>query len=140
MPVGQLRWRPHRPRHVWSASRQLWWVKFLACWCCCLVFVHPELLIWAILLFFIPAVDEPALNDVSELDDRRDMLGLLALTLLVMIVLPAPGHLLGCCFSPRFHSSQTVIAMSQDLTQWIAEVRTLQRQLADTRRARPGSQ
>jgi membrane-associated protease RseP (regulator of RpoE activity) len=56
-----------------------------------LVFVHPELLIWAILLFFIPAVDEPALNDVSELDDRRDMLGLLALTLLVMIVLPAPG-------------------------------------------------
>jgi membrane-associated protease RseP (regulator of RpoE activity) len=56
-----------------------------------LVFVHPELLIWAILLFFIPAVDEPALNDVSELDDRRDMLGLFALTLLVMIVLPAPG-------------------------------------------------
>jgi membrane-associated protease RseP (regulator of RpoE activity) len=56
-----------------------------------LVFVHPELLIWAILLFFIPAVDEPALNDISELDDRRDMLGLLALTLLVMIVLPAPG-------------------------------------------------
>jgi membrane-associated protease RseP (regulator of RpoE activity) len=58
-----------------------------------LVFVHPELLIWAILLFFIPAVDEPALNDVSELDDRRDMLGLLALTLLVLIVLPAPGML-----------------------------------------------
>lgn len=56
-----------------------------------LVFIHPELLIWAILLFFIPAVDEPALNDVSELDDRRDMLGLIALTLLVMIVLPAPG-------------------------------------------------
>jgi membrane-associated protease RseP (regulator of RpoE activity) len=56
-----------------------------------LVFVHPELLIWAILLFFIPAVDEPALDDISELDDRRDMLGLLALTLLVMIVLPAPG-------------------------------------------------
>jgi membrane-associated protease RseP (regulator of RpoE activity) len=55
-----------------------------------LVFVHPELLLWAVLLFFIPAVDEPALNDVSELDDRRDMLGLLALTLLVMIVLPAP--------------------------------------------------
>ena len=56
-----------------------------------LVLVHPELLIWAVLLFFIPAVDEPALNDVSELDDRRDMLGLIALTLLVMIVLPAPG-------------------------------------------------
>lgn len=56
-----------------------------------LVAVHSELLLWAILLFFIPAVDEPALNDVSELDDRRDIAGLLALTILVMIVLPAPG-------------------------------------------------
>jgi membrane-associated protease RseP (regulator of RpoE activity) len=58
-----------------------------------LALVHPELMIWAILLFFIPAADQPALNDVSELDDRRDFLGLLALTLLVMIVLPAPGLL-----------------------------------------------
>jgi membrane-associated protease RseP (regulator of RpoE activity) len=63
-----------------------------------LVFVHPELLIWAILLFFIPAVDEPALNDVSELDNRRDLLGLVALTLLVMIVLPAPGMLVRVLF------------------------------------------
>ncbi|WOD40998.1 site-2 protease family protein [Nodosilinea sp. E11] len=58
-----------------------------------LALVHPELMVWAILLFFIPAADQPALNDVSELDDRRDFLGLLALTLLVMIVLPAPGIL-----------------------------------------------
>ncbi|WP_027268798.1 site-2 protease family protein [Leptolyngbya sp. PCC 6406] len=56
-----------------------------------LVVVHPELLIWAILLFFIPAVDEPALNDVSELDDRRDLWGLAALTILILIVLPAPN-------------------------------------------------
>ncbi|MBD0267735.1 MAG: site-2 protease family protein [Cyanobacteria bacterium Co-bin8] len=55
-----------------------------------LVAVHPELLLWAILLFFIPAVDEPALNDVSELDNRRDALGLATLALLVMIVLPLP--------------------------------------------------
>lgn len=58
-----------------------------------LALVHPDLMIWAILLFFIPAADQPALNDVSELDDRRDLLGLVALTLLVMIVLPAPGIL-----------------------------------------------
>ncbi len=58
-----------------------------------LALIHSELLLWAILLFFIPAADDPALNDVSELDDRRDMLGLLALTLLVMIVLPSPGML-----------------------------------------------
>lgn len=56
-----------------------------------LAFVHSELLIWAILLFFIPAVDQPALNDISELDSRRDLLGLIALTLLVLIVLPLPG-------------------------------------------------
>jgi membrane-associated protease RseP (regulator of RpoE activity) len=58
-----------------------------------LVVVHSELLLWAILLFFIPAVDEPALNDVSELDNRRDVLGLAALALLVMIVLPLPPML-----------------------------------------------
>ncbi|HEY9880169.1 MAG TPA: site-2 protease family protein [Leptolyngbyaceae cyanobacterium] len=58
-----------------------------------LVAVHSEFLLWAILLFFIPAVDEPALNDVSELDNRRDALGLAALALLVLIVLPAPPML-----------------------------------------------
>jgi membrane-associated protease RseP (regulator of RpoE activity) len=55
-----------------------------------LSFVQQELLLWAILLFFIPIVDEPALNDVSELDNGRDLLGLLALCLLVLIILPAP--------------------------------------------------
>ncbi|MDA0674202.1 MAG: site-2 protease family protein [Cyanobacteria bacterium] len=59
-----------------------------------LVLVHPELLIWAILLFFIPAVDEPALNDVSELDNRRDLWGLFALVVLVLIILPAPDVLM----------------------------------------------
>ena len=55
-----------------------------------LAFVHREFMLWAILLFFIPVVDEPALNDVSELNDQRDLWGLIALSLLVMIVLPAP--------------------------------------------------
>jgi membrane-associated protease RseP (regulator of RpoE activity) len=55
-----------------------------------LSFVQKEFFLWAILLFFIPSVDEPALNDVSELDNKRDFLGLLALTLLILIVLPAP--------------------------------------------------
>ncbi|MBD2461614.1 site-2 protease family protein [Oscillatoria sp. FACHB-1407] len=52
--------------------------------------VQQEFLLWAILLFFIPVVDEPALNDVSELDNKRDLWGLFALSLLVMIILPAP--------------------------------------------------
>lgn len=55
-----------------------------------LSFAQQEFLLLAILLFFIPVVDTPALNDVSELDNRRDLLGLLALTLLVVIILPAP--------------------------------------------------
>jgi membrane-associated protease RseP (regulator of RpoE activity) len=55
--------------------------------------VQPWLRFWAILLFFMPAFDEPALNDVSELDNRRDFLGLAALLLLLLIVLPAPQML-----------------------------------------------
>ncbi|MGP1374759.1 MAG: site-2 protease family protein [Almyronema sp.] len=63
-----------------------------------LALIHREFMLWAILLFFIPAVDEPALNDVSELNDQRDFWGLFALTLLVLIVLPAPEMLVRFLF------------------------------------------
>jgi membrane-associated protease RseP (regulator of RpoE activity) len=49
-----------------------------------------ELLFGAIILLFIPLIDEPALNDVTELDTRRDILGFLAMALLVLIVIPLP--------------------------------------------------
>ncbi len=52
--------------------------------------IQPGFLVWAIILFFMPIADEPALNDVSELDNGRDLLGLVALSLLVLIILPAP--------------------------------------------------
>ncbi|MEB3338717.1 MAG: site-2 protease family protein [Leptolyngbyaceae bacterium] len=55
--------------------------------------VQPELLIWAILLFFMPILNEPTLNDVSELDNQRDLWGLLVLGLLLVIILPAPRFL-----------------------------------------------
>ncbi|MGD1699752.1 site-2 protease family protein [Dapis sp. BLCC M229] len=55
-----------------------------------LAFINKEFLFLAIFLFLLPLADEPALNDVSELDDKRDFLGLLMLGLLVMILLPAP--------------------------------------------------
>jgi len=58
-----------------------------------LFLVQREFLVWAILLFFIPVVDEPALNDVSELDNKRDVWGLLALSLLLLIILPVPQSL-----------------------------------------------
>jgi len=56
---------------------------------------QPELLLWSLLLLFIPVVDEPALNDVSELDDRRDFLGFVALGMLLLILLPVPQVLQG---------------------------------------------
>ncbi|NEP55001.1 MAG: site-2 protease family protein, partial [Moorea sp. SIO3C2] len=58
-----------------------------------LAYIHRdqrEFWILAILFFFMPSVDEPALNDVSELDNQRDLWGIVALTLLTIIVLPAP--------------------------------------------------
>ncbi len=55
-----------------------------------LAFLEQGLMLWAIILFLTPLNDEPALNDVSELDNRRDFLGLLAIGLLLIILLPAP--------------------------------------------------
>ena len=57
-------------------------------------FLEQGLLLWAIILFLTPLNDEPALNDVSELDNRRDFLGLLAIGLLLIILLPAPKVLI----------------------------------------------
>ncbi|MDJ0509171.1 MAG: site-2 protease family protein [Crocosphaera sp.] len=56
-----------------------------------LAMIRPEFLIWAILLFIMPIADQPALNDVTELDDKRDIIGLGSLTLLLLILLPLPG-------------------------------------------------
>lgn len=55
-----------------------------------LSFIQAEYFVWAIILLLIPLIDEPALNDVTELDNKRDILGLLSMALLVIIVLPLP--------------------------------------------------
>jgi len=60
-----------------------------------LAFLERDLLLWAIILLFMPVADEPALNDVSELDNWRDLWGFLTLVLLVSIVLPPPGAITG---------------------------------------------
>lgn len=52
--------------------------------------VREEFLMWAIILLFMPLIDEPALNDVTELDNKRDIGGLLAMALLIVIILPLP--------------------------------------------------
>jgi hypothetical protein len=58
-----------------------------------LSFIQQHLVVWTILLLLLPVVDEPALNDVSELDNRRDLWGLLALGVLLLIILPVPDFL-----------------------------------------------
>ena len=56
-----------------------------------MAFIHSEFLFFAIFLLLMPASDRPALNNVTELDNKRDFLGLLSLTLLIAILLPVPG-------------------------------------------------
>lgn len=58
-----------------------------------LALVQPGIWLWVIILFFMPVFDEPALNDVTELDNGRDLWGILALVLLVLIILPAPSFI-----------------------------------------------
>jgi membrane-associated protease RseP (regulator of RpoE activity) len=57
-------------------------------------FAHTDLLFLAIAISLVPAIDEPALNDVSELNSWRDGLGIFMLILLVLILLPVPGILM----------------------------------------------
>ena len=56
-----------------------------------LVWIQPDFWVLAIMMLFMPIIDEPALNDVSQLDNGRDLLGLLSLGILLMVILPAPN-------------------------------------------------
>jgi membrane-associated protease RseP (regulator of RpoE activity) len=58
-----------------------------------LALIQPIFLFWAIFLFLMPLISQSALNDVSELDNYRDFLGLLSLALLLLIILPIPPSL-----------------------------------------------
>jgi hypothetical protein len=57
-------------------------------------FGNTDLLFLAIVISLIPAIDEPALNDVSELNNWRDALGILMLAITLSIVIPVPTALL----------------------------------------------
>jgi membrane-associated protease RseP (regulator of RpoE activity) len=56
-----------------------------------LAFSQGDFLLWAIILLLMPITDQPALNDVTELDNKRDFLGLASLVILALILLPIPG-------------------------------------------------
>ena len=53
-------------------------------------FGHTDLLFLAIIVSLIPAIDEPALNDVSELNNWRDTLGIIMLAITLSILIPVP--------------------------------------------------
>jgi membrane-associated protease RseP (regulator of RpoE activity) len=55
---------------------------------------HTDLLFLAIAISLIPAIDEPALNDVSELNPWRDGLGIVMLIILALILIPVPAVLM----------------------------------------------
>ena len=55
--------------------------------------IHPVFWVWTIIFWLMPLLDQPALNDVTELDNVRDFLGLLTLALLIFILLPLPPTL-----------------------------------------------
>ena len=57
-------------------------------------FGNTDLLFLAIVICLIPAIDEPALNDVSELNNWRDALGVIILAVLVLTLIPVPAALM----------------------------------------------
>lgn len=98
MPVGQLdgghivhaMFGQRQATVIGQVARTLLLIAALMPWIVGVSIIPRDFLLWAFLLFLMPIIDEPALNDISELDNRRDLLGLLALGLLIIIILPAP--------------------------------------------------
>jgi hypothetical protein len=54
---------------------------------------NTDLLFLAIFVSLIPAIDEPALNDVSDLNNWRDALGIGILAILILTLIPVPAVL-----------------------------------------------
>ena len=89
MPVGQLD-GGHIVHGMFGQRTAIVIGKFTRLLVLALGIIRQEFLLWAILLFFMPTSDKTALNDVTELDNGRDALGLFSLALLIIILLPLP--------------------------------------------------
>ncbi|BAQ64726.1 site-2 protease family protein [Geminocystis sp. NIES-3709] len=90
MPVGQLD-GGHIVHAMFGQGKALIIGQITRVLVIMLALVRGEFLLWAIILIFMPVTDQPALNDVTELDNGRDFLGLFALILLILILLPLPS-------------------------------------------------
>ncbi|WP_267384620.1 site-2 protease family protein [Cyanobacterium sp. uoEpiScrs1] len=89
MPVGQLD-GGHIVHGMFGQRIAIIIGQFTRLFILVLGIIRQEFLLWAILLFFMPNSEQTALNDVTELDNKRDVLGLFSLALLIMILLPLP--------------------------------------------------
>jgi membrane-associated protease RseP (regulator of RpoE activity) len=56
-------------------------------------FGNTDLLFLSFIIALIPAIDEPALNDVSDLNNWRDLVGIAILAILVLTLIPVPAIL-----------------------------------------------
>ena len=90
MPVGQLD-GGHIVHAMFGQRTAMIIGQLMRLFVLVLAFIRPEFLLFAIFLLLMAASDRPALNNVTELDDGRDFLGLLSLALLAAILLPLPG-------------------------------------------------
>jgi membrane-associated protease RseP (regulator of RpoE activity) len=54
-------------------------------------FVQPNLIFLAVFAILMPITNQPALNDVTDLDNRRDFVGIFTLVFVTFIFLPLPG-------------------------------------------------
>jgi hypothetical protein len=94
MPVGQLD-GGHIVHAMYGQKTAMLIGQLTRLFMFILALIQPDFLLWAIILLLMPVADQPALNDVTELDNRRDMLGFFSLVLLLMILLPLPGAVAG---------------------------------------------
>lgn len=58
-----------------------------------LTFIQPDFLLLTVMVWLFPITSSPTLNDVSELDNRRDLLGLGLLIAVVVMLFPLPPSL-----------------------------------------------
>jgi membrane-associated protease RseP (regulator of RpoE activity) len=90
MPVGQLD-GGHLVHAMFGQRTAVMVGQFARFSLLALSFLYRDWFFLALFLFIMPILDNPALNDLSELDDRRDFCGLVAIAVLLSIVLPAPS-------------------------------------------------
>lgn len=92
MPVGQLD-GGHIVHAMFGQGKALVIGQITRLLIILLAFARSEFILWAIILIFMPIADQPALNDVTELDNKRDLFGLMSLILLIIILFPLPPTL-----------------------------------------------